>query len=169
VKMLFLGGARSGKSRLALQAAVALAGPGQRIFVATAQALDGEMAKRISAHRAARDKSWRTVEEPLAIRPVIEAGLPEEVLLVDCLTLWLSNLLAARPQEAEAEIKKLAEAVGRSPRHLVLVANEVGLGIVPDNPLARRFRDLAGWLNQEVAEVVDEVFLVVAGQSLRLK
>ena len=165
--LLVLGGARSGKSRHAQ--AWTEAHPGNLAFIATAQAFDGEMEDRIARHRADRGPRWRTLEAPLDLPEAIaEAALEADAVLVDCLTLWLSNLLLAGRDEAAAG-KALCAAVSGCSRPIALVANEVGLGIVPDNALARRFRDAAGRLNQELAVFVDEVVLVAAGLPLILK
>ena len=165
--LLVLGGARSGKSRHAQSRAEAL--DGELIYIATAQALDSEMGERISRHRLARGPRWRTVEEPLDLPDAIAGhAAPGTVLLVDCLTLWLSNLMLAE-RDADSAATYLARAVADAPGTLILVANEVGLGIVPDNALARRFRDAAGWLNQAVAARASEVIFVAAGLPLRLK
>jgi len=164
--VLVLGGARSGKSRHA-QALAEAAGP-RRLFVATAQVLDEEMRERVERHRADRDASWRTLEEPLELPAVLRAPRePGEAVLVDCLTLWLSNLLVAG-RDVEAASDALVAAVPAGDVPLVLVSNEVGLGIVPDNALARRFRDAAGRLNQRLAAACDAADLVVAGIPLRI-
>jgi adenosylcobinamide kinase/adenosylcobinamide-phosphate guanylyltransferase len=162
---LVLGGARSGKSRHAEGLLTSLAPPW--IYVATAEALDEEMAARIAEHRARRDQGWRTVEAPhdLAAAIVAADGAP---VLVDCLTLWLTNLMLAHG-DIEAEIVRLEDALGRARGPLVLVANEVGLGIVPDNALARRFRDAAGRLNQRIAARANRVVMMVAGLPLEVK
>lgn len=165
--LLVLGGARSGKSRYAQARAEALAG--DLVFVATAQALDEEMAARIHRHRSDRDARWHTVEEPLDLAAVIgdwDGG--GRVLLIDCLTLWVSNLFLA-DLDVAAETERLVETIGNTIGNIVLVANEVGLGIVPDNALARRFRDAAGLVNQVVAACADEVVFLAAGLPLRLK
>jgi adenosylcobinamide kinase / adenosylcobinamide-phosphate guanylyltransferase len=164
---LVLGGARSGKSRYAECLVEGAAGSGT--YCATAEAGDAEMARRIAAHRARRGSFWRTIEEPLALAPVIAAAAsPDRPLLIDCLTLWLSNLLLAdRPIEAETEALCAALRLAAGP--VVLVANEVGLGLVPETPLGRRFRDTAGRLNQEIAALADRVVFVAAGLPLVLK
>jgi adenosylcobinamide kinase/adenosylcobinamide-phosphate guanylyltransferase len=164
---LVLGGARSGKSRFAEQLArdSGLA----RIYLATATAGDDEMRARIAHHRAQRGDGWRTVEEPLALVDALtrEAG-EGRVVLVDCLTLWLSNLMHAS-HDVEAETKALAEWL-RGTRHpVLLVSNEVGLGLVPETPLGRDFRDAQGRLNQAIAAVVPNVAFVAAGLPLWLK
>lgn len=162
---LVLGGARSGKSRHAQALAEACAGP--RVFIATAQAFDTEMEERIAHHRADRGPDWRTVEAPLALADAI-ADAGEGVMLVDCLTLWSSNLLLSRGNIEKSTGDLIAALVGARGR-IILVSNEVGWGIVPDNALARRFRDVAGRINQRVAATVDRVDLVVAGLPMRLK
>jgi adenosylcobinamide kinase/adenosylcobinamide-phosphate guanylyltransferase len=165
--LLVLGGARSGKSRYAEARAIGAAG--QRLYIATAQAFDEEMRERIARHRADRGEGWRTIETPIALAETIVAeGLPDRVLLVDCLTLWASNLMHAGADIAQ-ETLRLTEAIGRCPARLILVSNEVGLGIVPDNALARRFRDEAGRINQAVAAACSEVVFVAAGLPLTLK
>lgn len=166
-RLLVLGGARSGKSRYAQQRAEAL--PGALIYVATAQAFDGEMADRIERHRADRGDRWGLIEAPLDLAETIgRESAPGRTLLIDCLTLWASNLLFAE-RDAEAEGRELANALAGAQGDVILVSNEVGLGIVPDNALARRFRDEAGRINQMVAEVADEAVFVAAGLPLRLK
>ena len=165
--ILFIGGARSGKSRLAQRHAEGVGG--DLVFIATAQAFDDEMSDRIARHRADRDGRWRTVEAPLdlpdAIRREERSGT---TILVDCLTLWASNLMLSGA-DLDAAGNDLADAVAENRGALILVTNEVGWGIVPDNVLARRFRDVAGRLNQRVAACVDSVRLVVAGLPLALK
>ncbi len=169
MKILFLGGARSGKSALALEAAAAQAGPGSRFYVATAEAGDDEMRRRIAAHRLERGDDWDTIEEPLDLAGVLGESRPGQVHLVDCLTLWLSNVMEAWPGEEEEVVGELASTLATASGHVVLVANEVGLGIVPENDLARRFRDLAGKLNQQMARLCHEVYFVAAGLKLRMK
>jgi adenosylcobinamide kinase/adenosylcobinamide-phosphate guanylyltransferase len=165
--LLVLGGARSGKSRYAQTRAEALGL--KPVFVATAQAFDDEMRARIARHRADRGGAWETVEAPIDIAGAVSAwSKPDSVLLVDCLTLWTSNLILG-DFACAAACSELEGALARAPGPVILVANETGLGIVPDNPLARRFRDEAGLINQRVAAVVKEVQLIVAGLPLRLK
>lgn len=165
---LVLGGARSGKSalaeRLARQSGLA------RCYLATAQAFDDEMAERIARHRADRAAdAWTTIEAPVALLEALRSeAAPSRILLVDCLTLWLSNImLAERDVMAEQAALLLALAEARGP--VILVSNEVGLGIVPETPLGRRFRDAQGRLNQAVAAVADRVLFVAAGLPLVLK
>lgn len=164
---LVLGGARSGKSNFAEEMLVTH----RRgcVYLATAEILDDEMAERVRKHRARRDADWRNVEAPLDIAAAIVAETEQgAAVLVDCLTLWLSNLMHAR-RDPEAETKVLVTALGQCGGPVVFVSNEVGLGIVPDNALARAFRDQAGRLNQRMAAVADEVFFVAAGLPMKLK
>ena len=168
MKELILGGARSGKSAFAQRRATASGL--SVIYLATAQAGDAEMVERIARHRAARPGDWGLVEEPLALAAALRAhAAPNRCLLVDCLTLWLSNLLAAGEDALAAETGALLTALPALPGHLLLVSNEVGQGIVPANPLARRFRDEAGLLHQAVADCCDRVSFVIAGLPLTLK
>ena len=164
---LVLGGARSGKS---VHAEALLDGHvGPRLYIATAEARDAEMTARIAAHRARRGPDWRTFEVPLALAETLEAeARPGRALLVDCLTLWLGNLMGAG-RDIAAEIERLTGCLGRIEGRTVLVANEVGLGIVPENAAARAFRDHAGRLNQVVAAVAGRVVFVAAGLPLTLK
>ena len=165
--VLLVGGARSGKSRLAQTRAEALSG--ELIYIATGQPLDDEMAQRIAKHRADRGARWRTLEVPLELSAAIRReGTQGRVLLVDCLTLWLSNLVLGE-HDVEAATDALLETLGTTRATVLLVSNEVGMGIVPENALARRFRDEAGRLNQRVAARASEVLLVAAGLALRLK
>jgi len=165
--LLVLGGARSGKSRYA--EARILAAPGAPVYIATAQAFDDEMADRIARHLADRGAGWRTIEAPLELPEAIAAqsGAGFSVL-VDCLTLWVTNLLMADADIDEAT-GRLLLALRAHEGPLALVSNEIGLGIVPDNALSRRFRDAAGWLNQAVAFAADEVQFIAAGLPLTLK
>jgi adenosylcobinamide kinase / adenosylcobinamide-phosphate guanylyltransferase len=169
--LLVLGGARSGKSRYAQRWAEERASAGDRelLYIATAQPLDEEMEARIARHRRDRGSRWRTREAPLDLSAAIDAEAEAgPILLVDCLTLWLSNLLLeGRPVEAERS--RLVSSVQAAKAPIALVSNEVGLGIVPDNPIARRFRDEQGLLNQRIAEAAREVILMTAGLPLSLK
>ena len=165
--VLVLGGARSGKSAFAEGLARKSGLP--RHYVATARAFDDEMRARIARHRADRGTDWETHDCPLSLTEVLRERLgPDRVVLVDCLTLWVSNLLLADANIARAG-QQLCHPIGRFEGTLILVANEVGLGIVPDNALARAFRDAAGQLNQSVAATAAEVVLVTAGLPLTLK
>lgn len=159
---LILGGARSGKTARALS----LAHP-PRAYVATAEPGDAEMAARIRRHRAERGPDWGLIEAPLDLAEAIAAA-PEATLLVDCLTLWLSNLMAAG-REPEAETARLLAAIAARPGAVILVSNEIGLGLVPMDALSRRFRDAQGRLNQAAAAAADRVEFVAAGLPLRLK
>jgi len=166
---LVLGGARSGKSRYAERAIMALPPPWSYpwAYVATAEALDAEMAARIDAHRSRRGPEWRNFEAPRDL-PAALAACNTMPVLVDCLTLWLSNLMLAEA-DIEPAIAQLETALAAHPSPVVLVSNEVGSGIVPDYPLGRRFRDMQGILNQRIAALSDRVVLVVAGLPLALK
>jgi adenosylcobinamide kinase/adenosylcobinamide-phosphate guanylyltransferase len=161
---LVLGGARSGKSRYGEELVGRAAPPWT--YVATAEAWDTEMAERIAHHRARRDANWQTLDAPLDLARVV-GGLTGAAL-VDCLTLWLSNVMLAG-RDVEAESEALLAALGRPPGPLVVVSNEVGLGIVPDTPLGRAFRDAQGRLNQRVAAAADRVIFMAAGLPLNLK
>ncbi|HEV2674480.1 MAG TPA: bifunctional adenosylcobinamide kinase/adenosylcobinamide-phosphate guanylyltransferase [Aliidongia sp.] len=164
---LVLGGARSGKSAYAEGLIRAAGGPA--IYLATAEAGDGEMAARIAHHRASRGAGWQTIEEPLDLAGTLRrVAAPDRPVLVDCLTLWLSNLMHAGCDIA-AETATLAACLPEIAGPVVLVSNEVGQGIVPDNALARAFRDHAGRLHQAVATVADQVVFVVAGLPMVLK
>ena len=166
--ILIGGGARSGKSDLALR--LALAEPGRRVFLATATHTDEEMSDRIARHQADRGDLFETVEEPILV-PERVADLAADVLLVDCLTLWLTNLLMAELDDAaiEARIDDLVAALDAPRRLTLLVTNEVGLGIVPMYALARRFRDLTGRAHQRIGARADEVYFGAMGLMLRLK
>jgi adenosylcobinamide kinase/adenosylcobinamide-phosphate guanylyltransferase len=164
--ILITGGARSGKSTRAEVRARAFAG--RPVYIATAEALDAEMRERIARHRARRGNEWLERETPIELVATLVETDGQGARLVDCLTLWLSNLMHAE-RDWEKEAILLAETLGRQNSPVVLVTNEVGLGIVPDNALARRFRDAAGILNQMVARVADEVEFVVAGLPMRVK
>lgn len=169
MRTLILGGARSGKSALAER----LAEDSGRdvIYIATAQARDSEMAARIAHHRARRPAQWQCVEEPLRLADVLRENAGDtRCLLVDCLTLWLSNLLAHDdPQRFEHERTQLLETLPQLPGDVVMVSNEVGLGIVPMGALTRRFVDEAGRLHQAIASVSERVMFVAAGLPLALK
>lgn len=166
---LILGGARSGKSRFAERQAVE---SGLAVtYIATSQALDGEMAERIAHHRERRPAHWSLVEEPLQLARLLrEQASPERCLLVDCLTLWLTNLLLLDdPARLVAERDALLECLGELPGRIILVSNESGLGVVPLGELSRRYVDGAGWLHQAVAERAQRVTFMVAGLPMTLK
>ncbi len=162
---LILGGARSGKSRHAESLVMTHAPPW--FYLATAEPGDAEMRARIAEHRARRGPEWRTVETPRDLATSL-SDTPDAAALVDCLTLWLSNLMLTEA-DIDAETDALEAALRRRTAPTVLVANEVGLGIVPENGLARRFRDAAGLLNQRIAALADRVVFVAAGLPLVLK
>jgi adenosylcobinamide kinase/adenosylcobinamide-phosphate guanylyltransferase len=170
-KIYFItGGARSGKSAYAERRAGAF--DGKRAYLATAQALDAEMVARIEHHRERRGDDWDTFEEPLAVAELIrKLNGRYQVLLLDCLTLWLSNIMARTGADTDisARIDDLTAAIQEFGGVLCIVSNEVGLGIVPDNPLARRFRDLAGFLNQRIAQTADEAYFMAAGIPVKIK
>lgn len=164
---LVLGGARSGKSALAERLTLSVM-QGAPLYIATAQAWDEEMRERIALHRAQRDgQGWQTLEVPLTLASVL-SDIKDQAVLIDCLTLWLTNHLLAE-HDLAAETDALLAALAARPAPTVLVSNEVGLGIVPDNALARRFRDEAGRLNQRVAALADTVVFTAAGLPMVLK
>ncbi|MGL4318619.1 MAG: bifunctional adenosylcobinamide kinase/adenosylcobinamide-phosphate guanylyltransferase [Pseudomonas sp.] len=166
---LILGGARSGKSRLAEQLA---ADSGLAVtYIATSQALDGEMNERIAHHRARRPAGWALVEEPLALARVLrEQAAADRCLLVDCLTLWLTNLLMLDDDaRLQVEREALLACLGELPGRIILVSNETGLGVVPLGELTRRYVDLAGWLHQDIAARSQRVVFTVAGLPMLLK
>jgi adenosylcobinamide kinase/adenosylcobinamide-phosphate guanylyltransferase len=168
---LVLGGARSGKSELAERLAA------QRppvIYVATAEPRDPEMAGRILAHRRRRPPEWRTIEVPRAIVPIIrQHGAGTGTILIECATLWVSNVLCSEPRadpnQVLAEADDWIEATRQAEAHVVCVSSEVGAGIVPDNPTARQFRDILGEVNQRLARAADHVYFCVAGLSMQIK
>ena len=166
---LVIGGARSGKTRYALEQARA-PGAARRVMIATAQALDEEMAQRIARHRAERGEAWATVEAPLDLAGAVRRLEAGEAAVVDCLTLWLTNLLmldddTRLAMQRDAFLEVLAELPG----HIILVSNETGLGVVPLGELTRRYVDEAGWLHQAVAERAERVVFTVAGLPMLLK
>jgi adenosylcobinamide kinase/adenosylcobinamide-phosphate guanylyltransferase len=164
--ILITGGARSGKSMRAEARATAFAG--KPVYIATAEALDAEMRERIAGHRARRGNEWIEHETPLELIPALNATEGGGARLVDCLTLWLSNLMHAE-RDWSKETAHLVEALRAQKSPVVLVTNEVGLGIVPDNALARQYRDAAGIMNQMIAAAANEVEFVVAGLPMRVK
>ncbi len=171
--VLISGGSRSGKSSHALNLAVprALAG-GRAFFVATAQPSDGEMRARIAHHRSERPAVFETIEEPLELcRAVSQLPQTARVLVIDCLTLWISNLMASgrRDHAILGQARKLAALLGAAAFDSFVVTDEVGSGLVPMDPVGRRFRDLLGWTNQAIGRAADEVLLMVAGYPLRVK
>lgn len=163
---LVLGGARSGKSRYAEWLIATY--PQPWIYVATAEAKDSEMAERIAAHKARREAAWQTIEAPHELPEALAAAPGDAAVMVDCLTLWLSNLMLGS-FNVDAMTEKLEQALAARAGPTVLVSNEVGLGIVPDNALARRFRDAQGLLNQRVAARAPRVVMMVAGLPVAVK
>lgn len=163
---LVLGGARSGKSRYAESLIARL--PQPWIYIATAEARDDEMAARVAAHRAHREAGWQTVEAPHAVPEALTQAPAEAAVLVDCLTLWLTNVMLGS-FDVENGTEKLEDALRAREGQTVLVSNEVGLGIVPDSELGRRFRDAQGILNQRMAALSDRVVLMVAGLPVSVK
>lgn len=171
--LLILGGSRSGKSELA----EAKAAEYERVaYLATSPVTDPEMAERIRMHQERRPDGWRTIEEQLAVgKAVADAASEFDCILLDCLTLWISNMLLApefenaTDEEILDEVRELCLGVSTGDADVIVVSNEVGCGIVPDNAISRRFRDLVGWANQIVAEQADEVYLVTAGIAQQLK
>lgn len=179
--ILILGGARSGKSSLAEALAERLAPAGDALYVATAEAGDEEMRARIAAHRGRRPAAWRTLEEPLRLGPAIAASASDaRVVLVDCVTLWVTNLMLAAGGDAEETrleveghvldaVEALLAAHAAGSATYLLVSNEVGLGLVPPYPLGRAYRDLLGKVNQRLAAAADAVYFTVAGLPVELK
>ena len=169
---LIIGGCRSGKSRHALLLGEKNAGR-RNLFVATAQAHDAEMKTRIELHKQDRGERWQTVEAPLEIVDAIRRQGPgTDIMLIDCLTLWTSNLMMVHKDDDEAvvaEMERLRQVILVPPCPIILVTNEVGAGIVPENPLARRYRDLAGWCNQKIANACTTVIWMVAGIPATIK
>lgn len=166
--VLVLGGARSGKTGFAER--LAMRAGDRPLYLATAQALDDEMRDRVRLHQQQRHGRFDTLEEPIALAAALQAAAKEhDVILVDCLTLWITNLLGANNDVVEAVDELIAALRGIQHASVILVSNEVGLGIVPDNPLARTFRDLAGSAHQRLAEVCFDVHFVIAGLPMTLK
>jgi adenosylcobinamide kinase / adenosylcobinamide-phosphate guanylyltransferase len=168
--ILITGGCRSGKSRFALDYADRHFS--KKIYLATAEVLDEEMALRVDNHRKARGPEWQTVEEPLrVVEKIMEYGDQVEAILFDCLTLWLSNLLLKWEDDSKImdEVERLTKTLKQIQTTLILVTNEVGMGVVPTHPLGRRFRDLSGMVNQRMAEAADTVVFMVSGIPLFLK
>lgn len=169
--VLVLGGVRSGKSSYALREAEKIGG--EKALVATAEPLDDEMKERIAKHKTDRSGIWDTIEEPLDIAETLERIKNHyNVVVIDCLTLWLSNLMGKWNEESnkiQVEMDKLAKSCLDFPGYLYLISNEVGMGIVPDNRLARRFRDRAGELNKQLAQVSDKVIFMHAGIPVTIK
>lgn len=167
---LIIGGCRSGKSRHALATADAM-GARRKWFVATCRPQDDEMRDRVRRHQKERDAHWQTLEAPLALTETILKAEPDDVLLIDCLTLWASNLMFTFEDDAviERRVRDLCAAIDKPPCPLILVSNEVGTGIVPENAVARRYRDLIGRINQQVASMAQRVIWMVAGIPVVIK
>jgi len=166
-----IGGCRSGKSRHALQLAEQMPGD-RKVYVATCVPRDDEMARRVARHQKERSQNWVTIEEPLALPEIILENSPgADVMLVDCLTLWVSNLLMETDDEKQIEaiISRLIDALKKVKRPLILVSNEVGAGIVPENKLARQYRDIMGLVNQAAARAAGKVIWMVAGIPVTVK
>ena len=161
-----LGGARSGKSTLALQ--LATRASGSVTLIATAEARDEEMMERIERHRSERPQGWETVEEPLELEAALALVPEDQVVVVDCISLWVANLLECG-ENAEGRNAAAAEAARKRPAATIVVSNEVGLGVVPVSELGRRYRDVLGRVNAQWAAAADEAALVVAGRMLRLQ
>jgi adenosylcobinamide kinase/adenosylcobinamide-phosphate guanylyltransferase len=171
---LIVGGARSGKSGYALAQAEeqvqAKAGDGRLSFIATAEARDAEMKSRIERHQQERDSSWHLIEEPRDLSKLINQFSEGDVVLVDCLTLWLTNWLCSKTPELWVDEKKaFLEGLQQSPAHWLLVSNEVGMGVTPMGDLSRQFIDECGWLHQDLAQIADRVTLVMFGLAQTLK
>lgn len=164
-----VGGARSGKSSFALKLAESSGSP--MLYIATAEALDAEMEDRIRKHRQVRGSGWETVEEPMEVPGRITEAKGYGVVLIDCLTLWLTNLLMAGLDDGAVvkEVDRFISASALSPARIIAVSNEVGLGLVPDNPLSRRFRDLSGTMNRMVAGAASEAYFVASGIPVKMK
>ena len=170
--VLILGGARSGKSSFAQRLAKKVSG--NVLFLATAQAGDDEMAERIARHKASRPATWRTIEEPLELASALQRETASaDVVIVDCLILWLSNYLLREGSASETEVlgqvDRLLDVYEKGTASYIIVSGEVGLGLVPPYPLGRTYRDILGWVNQKVAKRANKVFLMVAGIPLELK
>jgi len=163
---LILGGARSGKSAFAEKLALSANRP--RAYIATSQAFDAEMEVKIAKHRQDRGPDWQTIEAPLDIAGALAEVTADSVVLIDCLTLWLSNQMQANA-DIDVEITNLLTVLSDSPNPVICVSNEVGMGLVPDTPLGRQFRDLQGTLNRKIAEQADIAVFVAAGLPLTLK
>jgi len=177
-KLIFItGGARSGKSNFAEKMAISLGKP--VAYIATGQPLDKEMAHRIKKHKGRRPTDWENYEEPIEVRELVSRlGVKKEVILIDCLTLLVSNLLLRKEnkvgdpnweEEILLEIKRLAKVSYKVPAQVIIVSNEVGMGLVPDNPLGRVYRDILGRANSIIANKADEVFMMVSGIPLKIK
>jgi adenosylcobinamide kinase/adenosylcobinamide-phosphate guanylyltransferase len=171
-KIFVLGGCRSGKSSYALETAQTFCGHKKKVFIATCIPRDDEMKFRVARHQQERSRHWLTVEAPLLLpEEIVESNEKADVLLVDCLTLWINNLLMENyhSEQILSRVQNLTRAVSSATCPVILVSNEVGTGIVPENKLARLYRDLVGWANQAVAECADQVVWTVAGIPMIIK
>lgn len=172
-KIVFVtGGARSGKSRFAEEYAKKISD--SVCYLATAEALDEEMKERICHHQERRPQNWKTVEEPLEVHTAIQSlNGSAKVILLDCLTLWMSNLLHKHPSDAECRVQDMLEAsfikIRNSGQTLILISNEIGMGVIPDNPLSRQFADISGRVNQFCSREADEVYFLVSGIPMKVK
>ena len=167
--ILILGGARSGKSAYALELAASFSK--DKVFIATAEALDDEMRARIEKHKADRGSAWTTIEEPTEIIEAIAKNKEAGLILIDCVTLWLTNLMEKGLTDADIlkEVSWLSAAIKETAGAVIIVSNELGHSLVSENPLGRRFTDLSGRANQKLAEATDEVYFIIAGLSTKLK
>lgn len=169
--ILVTGGTRSGKSSFAQN--LAEAAKGRKAFIATAEPLDNEMKKRITRHKKERPAGWDTIEEPLHLEKVVnKSGEDYDVLLIDCITLWISNLLVNKSMNEKTILRKISTLVARCKQissRVIIVTNELGMGIVPVNKVSRLYRDLVGKANQLIAEEADEVYFLVSGIPMKLK
>jgi len=169
-KILITGGTRSGKSDFAQKTAENYINDGLTgIYLATSVATDPEMSERIRLHREKRKEKWLTIEEPVKISEIIVKYFDYTVILIDCITLWLNNIIFYCPEGFEKKISEFTSILSKTNANIIMVSNELGMGIVPDNKISRDFRDRAGFLNQEIAKICDDVYFVVAGLPLKLK
>jgi adenosylcobinamide kinase/adenosylcobinamide-phosphate guanylyltransferase len=169
--VLIIGGCRSGKSKHALKIGSEMLG-NRNLFIATCVPRDPEMVERVKRHQMERDLHWQTIEEPVELDACIcQPSTCADLILIDCLTLWVSNLMVAYANDADVirHVDALCDSIDNAPCPVILVTNEVGCGIVPDNALARRFRDLTGWTNQRVASACGQVVWMVAGIPVTIK
>jgi adenosylcobinamide kinase / adenosylcobinamide-phosphate guanylyltransferase len=163
---LVLGGARSGKSRHAQ--VLAMATPPPWVYIATAQAVDDEMRERIAKHKASRGSGWSTIEEPIELAHAVTEAPAEAPLVIDCITFWLSNLMLGA-HDVDSAVTRFVQSLDGREAPTVVVSNEVGLGLVPDTPLGRAFRDQAGLINQQLAVIAHTTLFMVAGLAMKLK
>ncbi len=167
-KVLVIGGAKSGKTRFSLTLGESLLSKGERgLYIATCLPLDNEMKEKVRLHKKERSSLWDTLDEPIRVWEA--KGQHYGVFLLDCLTMWLLNVMEQAPAELEGHIERLLEWFSKTPRNIIVVTNEIGLGIVPQDSYSRRFRDLLGSLNQDMASVANDVYLVLAGIATNIK